>query len=93
MTAKATKMFAPQLSAMNVAGGGVPFKFASGGLVGSFASGGVGVNSAITSVTNNSSISESIVEGFKNIPSPIVTVDDINRVSNRVEVKDVTNTL
>jgi hypothetical protein len=93
MTAKTTKMFAPQLSAMNVAGGGVPFKFASGGLVGSFAGGGVGVNSAITSVTNNSSISESIVAGFKNIPSPIVTVDDINRVSNRVEVKDVTNTL
>jgi hypothetical protein len=93
MTAKATKMFAPQLSAMNVAGGGVPFKFASGGLVGSFAGGGVGVNSAITSVTNNSSISEGIIAGFKNIPSPIVTVDDINRVSNRVEVKDVTNTL
>jgi hypothetical protein len=93
MTAKATKMFAPQLSAMNVAGGGNPLKFANGGLVGNIQSGGVGTNSSIASIVNQNSISDGLMKSLKNLPNPIVSVEDISRVSNRVEVKDVQNSL
>jgi len=76
---RATAMFKPQLSAMNVAGGGK--KFATGGIP-LAASSTAGIDSAINA---ENSISSSIAKQS----APQVAVTDINRTQSNVKVKQV----
>lgn len=70
MTAKATSMFAPILSAFNQAGGGVPIY---GQQVGSKAMG-------------EDMLAKSFAKGLASMPSPVVAVTEIEAVQNRVKV-------
>ena len=69
LTARATSMFAPVLSAFNQIGGGVPIY---GQQAGSQAMG-------------EDMLARAFAKGVENI-SPVVSVEEINRVSNRVKV-------
>lgn len=70
LTAAATSMFSPMLSAFNQMGGGVP----------------------ITVIENNSSaigeemLARAVAKGVQMMPRPVVSVEEINDVSNRVEI-------
>ena len=81
MTAKATRMFYDQLSAMNVAGGGVPFP--KSGNKRAFATGGVVSADALESTRQ----AEQIAAMVSNI-QPVVSVREITQVANRVKVKE-----
>lgn len=70
MTAKATSMFAPILSAFNQAGGGVPIY---GQQTGNRAMG-------------EDMLAKSFAKGLAEMPAPVVSVEEINRVGNRVKV-------
>jgi len=65
-------MFKPILSALNVAGGGK--KFAQGGILGSETGGSSGIDY------------DKMAEAMSNLPSPVVSVDEISTVSSRVSV-------
>lgn len=69
MTARATSMFAPLLSAINTMGGGVPLNSVGGS------------NAAM----GEAMLAGAVARGCANI-RPIVSVEEINRVSRRVEV-------
>ena len=79
---RSTKMFAPVLSAMNVAGGGV--KFANGGIT-DFTSAS-GIDSEISGQNQ-------IMSLINSLPSPIVRVTDINDTQNTVKVTQDTASL
>lgn len=70
LTAAATSMFSPMLSAFNQIGGGVP----------------------ITVIENNSSamgeemLARAVAKGVQTMPRPVVSVEEISTVSNRVEI-------
>ena len=70
MTAAATSMFSPLLSAFNQMGGGVP----------------------ISVVDNNNSamgeemLANAVARGMRLAPRPVVSVEEIRTVSNRVEL-------
>lgn len=81
MTAKATRMFYDQLSAMNVAGGGVPFP--KSGNKRAFATGGVVSADTLESTRQ----AEQIAAMVSNI-QPVVSVREITQVANRVKVKE-----
>lgn len=81
MTAKATKMFYDQLSAMNVAGGGVAFP--NTGSKTAFASGGV-----VSTETLAASRQAEEMERMLRQIQPVVSVREITNVSNRVAVKE-----
>jgi len=68
LTAKATTMFAPALSAFNQIGGGVPIY-------------GQGNNSELGS----DYLAMAVAKGMMMAPQPVVSVEEINRVSNRVK--------
>lgn len=70
ITAKATQMFAPILSTLNQAGGGVP----------------INVAETSSSTIGEDMLASSFAKGLENMPAPVVTVEEINRVSNRVKV-------
>lgn len=70
MTAKATSMFAPILSAFNQAGGGVPIY---GQQMGNQAMG-------------EDMLAKSFAKGLANMPAPVVSVEEISTVTNRVKV-------
>ena len=70
MTAKATSMFAPILSAFNQAGGGVPIY---GQQAGSRAMG-------------EDMLAKSFAKGLEKMPAPVVSVEEISTVTNRVKV-------
>lgn len=70
MTARATSMFAPILSAFNQAGGGVPIYGQQAG------------NRAM----GEDMLAKSFAKGLANMPSPVVSVKEIESVSNRVKV-------
>lgn len=70
MTAKATSMFAPILSAFNQAGGGVPIY---GQQAGSRAMG-------------EDMLAKSFAKGLEKMPAPVVSVEEISNVTNRVKV-------
>lgn len=70
MTAKATSMFAPILSAFNQAGGGVPIY---GQQAGSKAQG-------------EDMLARAIEKGMNRLPNPIVSVEEIINVADRVKV-------
>lgn len=70
MTAKATEMFSPLLSSFNQMGGGVP----------------IGVSESSSQAIGEDMMARAFAKGMKNIPSPVVSVEEINRVSNRVKI-------
>lgn len=70
MTAKATSMFAPILSAFNQAGGGVPIYGQQMG----------------TQAMGEDMLAKSFAKGLSNMPNPVVSVKEITNVSNRVKV-------
>lgn len=69
MTARATSMFAPILSAFNQAGGGVPIHGQQTG------------NQAM----GEDMLAKAFAKGVANMPNPVVSVEEINTVSKRVE--------
>lgn len=70
MTAQATSMFAPVLSAFNQMGGGVPIPTSSGA----------------TSATGEELLARAFARGVANMPNPVVNVQEITKVANRVKV-------
>ena len=70
ITARATSMFAPILSSFNMMGGGVPINLAA---------------------SNNQTMGEdmlarAVAKGVQMMPRPVVSVEEISSVSNRVEI-------
>lgn len=70
ITARATSMFAPILSSFNMMGGGVPINLAA---------------------SNNQTMGEdmlarAVAKGVQMVPRPVVSVEEISSVSNRVEI-------
>ena len=70
ITARSTKAFAPLLSAINVAGGGVPISAAGGS----------------STVMGEAMLSRAFAAALREMPSPVVAVSEIERVENRVKV-------
>lgn len=77
LTAKATSMFAPILSAMNQAGGGVPI---NGQKTGNQAMG-------------EDMLARAFAKGVAGLPNPVVSVVDINTTAKRVEVIENINVI
>lgn len=77
LTAKATSMFAPILSAMNQAGGGVPI---NGQKTGNQAMG-------------EDMLARAFAKGVAGLPNPVVSVVDINNTAKRVEVIENINVI
>ncbi|MDP2686437.1 MAG: hypothetical protein Q8O62_04395 [Aequorivita sp.] len=74
---RSTQMYAPILSAINQAGGGV--RFAQGGIVGS-------TSNAPRAIIDYDQIASKMAEANRSLPAPVVAVDEISRVTNRVSV-------
>jgi hypothetical protein len=70
MTARATEMFGPILSSFNQMGGGVP----------------INVSESSSQAIGEDMMARAFAKGMKNFPAPVVSVDEINRVGNRVKV-------
>lgn len=70
LTAKATNMFAPLLSSLNQLGGGVP----------------ITVMGTAAGYEGEEMLARAFRKGAESLPAPVVSVEEINRVSNRVEV-------
>jgi len=70
LTAKATNMFAPLLSSLNQLGGGVP----------------ITVMGTAAGYEGEEMLTRAFRKGAESLPNPVVSVEEINRVSNRVEV-------
>lgn len=70
LTAAATSMFAPVLSAFNQVGGGSP----------------IYGQQASNQVSGEDMLARAFAKGVENMPRPVVSVEEITRVSNRVEV-------
>lgn len=69
MTASATRMFAPALSAFNQIGGGVPIMSSAGG----------------DAQMGEEYLARAVARGFAMAPRPVVSVEEINNTSERVE--------
>lgn len=69
MTASATRMFAPALSAFNQIGGGVPIMSSAGG----------------GAQMGEEYLARAVARGFAMAPRPVVSVEEINNTSGRVE--------
>lgn len=69
MTASATRMFAPALSAFNQIGGGVPIMSSAGG----------------GAQMGEEYLARAVARGFAMAPRPVVSVKEINNTSGRVE--------
>lgn len=70
LTAQATQMFAPALSAFNQMGGGVPITAGQNG------GGGQQVGEEF--------LANAVTKGMERAPRPVVSVEEINRVNNRL---------
>ena len=70
ITARSTKAFAPLLSAINLAGGGVPISAAGGS----------------STVMGEAMLSRAFAAALREMPNPVVAVSEIERVENRVKV-------
>jgi hypothetical protein len=86
MTASTTSMFAPALSAFNQIGGGVPIQAPAGG-------GNVGqlfladaVARGFAKVVEAGLLTRAVAEGYSMAPPPQVSVEEINKVGDRVNV-------
>lgn len=69
MTASATRMFAPVLSAFNQIGGGVPIMSSAGG----------------GAQMGEEYLARAVARGFAMAPRPVVSVEEINNTAERVE--------
>lgn len=69
MTASATRMFAPALSAFNQIGGGVPIMSSAGG----------------GAQMGEEYLARAVARGFAMAPRPVVSVEEINNTAERVE--------
>ena len=69
MTASATRMFAPALSAFNQIGGGVPIMSSAGG----------------GAQMGEEYLARAVARGFAMAPRPVVSVEEINNTAGRVE--------
>ena len=72
INARSTAMFAPLLSSLNQAGGGVPIQ----------------MESAATQAMGSDYMAESIAEAMRQMPNPVVSVQEINSVNGRVNVNE-----
>ena len=70
MTAAATSMFSPMLSAFNQIGGGVP----------------ITVLESSNSTIGEDMLARAVAKGVQMMPRPVVSVEEIKSVSNRVDV-------
>lgn len=70
MTARSTRMFAPILSAFNTMGGGVPIQ----------------ATQSAEQAIGEDMLARAVAKGVQSIPNPIVSVEEINSVGNRVQV-------
>lgn len=70
LTAPATRMFAPALSAFNQIGGGVPIMGQGG----------------ISQQIGEEFLARAVARGMAMMPRPVVSVEEINNTNNRVEV-------
>jgi hypothetical protein len=78
---RSTSMFAPLLSAINVAGGGK--KFMSGDILGS--SGRISEN-----LINYEKLGETISKANENLPAPVLDIQELNSVSSNIQaVEDI----
>lgn len=87
MTAKATRMFYRELSAMNVAGGGRAFPDTPS--VHKYALGGVVSNTDLSATSSIDAMRRAMVDAVASI-HPVVSVAEINAVNNKVAVKERT---
>ena len=69
LTASATRMFAPALSAFNQIGGGVPIMLPAGG--------GAQIGEEF--------LARAVAKGMAMAPRPVVSVEEINNTAKRVE--------
>ena len=86
INARSTAMFAPQLSAINQAGGGVP-------IIRRFADGGLATSGNIQAVRDQVDMQQSFERALGKMPAPVVSVKEFAKVSNRVNVKETTGRL
>lgn len=70
ITARATSMFAPLLSSFNMMGGGVP----------------INVTASSNQTLGEDMLARAVAKGVQMMPRPVVSVEEISSVSNRVEV-------
>lgn len=70
MTARTTRMFAPILSAFNTMGGGVPIQ----------------ATQSAEQAIGEDMLARAVAKGVQSMPNPVVSVEEINTVSNRVKV-------
>lgn len=70
ITARATDMFAPVLSSFNMMGGGVP----------------INVTATSNQTMGEDMLARAVAKGVQMMPRPVVSVEEINSVSNRVNV-------
>lgn len=70
ITALGTQMFGPMLSAFNQIGGGAP----------------IPLNSGTQQLQGKDMLTEAFKEAMKSMPSPVVSVQEINNTNKRVEV-------
>jgi len=70
MTARATQMFAPVLSAFNMLGGGVPITTAG----------------STNAVLGEEMLARAVAKGIMNMPTPVVSVQEINSVNRGLNV-------
>ena len=70
ITAKATSMFSPILSSFNMMGGGVP----------------INLTASSNQTMGEDMLARAVAKGVQMMPRPVVSVEEINSVSNRVEV-------
>ena len=70
LTANATSMFAPMLSAFNQMGGGVP----------------ISVSQSSNQSMGEDMLAKAVAKGMSALPAPVVSVQEISSVSNRVKV-------
>lgn len=72
INARSTSMFAPLLSSINQAGGGIPIQMQ---------------NTAVQTMSDDY-IAESIARAMERMPNPVVSVAEINTVNSRVSVNE-----
>lgn len=72
LTARATEMFSPLLSTLNMAGGGVP----------------INVSQSSNQIIGEEMLARAVAKGVMSMPAPVVSVQEIDRVRTRVEVLD-----
>lgn len=70
ITARATSMFSPILSSFNMMGGGVPINLAA----------------SSNQTIGEDMLARAVAKGVQMMPRPVVSVEEISSVSNRVEV-------